>query len=86
MVIDLSQWRKGGCRNLIQDLIEDDLRSGVTITRRHGKCQPRELRRTLRETHQLPAIADAIKPVEGKRRTFKLTVPRDGITCTSPRT
>ncbi len=86
MVIDLSQWKKGGCRNLMQDLIEDDLRSGVTITRRHGKYQPRELRRTLRETHQLPAVADAIKPVKGKSRTFRLTIPRDRIARTLPKT
>lgn len=85
--IDLRQWRKGGCRNLMQDLIEDALREGVVINpRRHGENQPKELRRSLRERHDLPDVAGAIQRVEGKKRTYKLTIPYDMIECESPKT
>ncbi len=86
-IIRLNQWKRGGCRNLMQDLLEDDIRAGVTIKRkRHGKSQPKELRRSLRETYKLPQVAEAIQHVEGKTRTYKLTIPVGEIGYESPRT
>jgi hypothetical protein len=85
--IDLSQWKKGKCRNLMQDLLDDDLRKGVTIRpRRHGENQPKELRRSLRKEHELPRVAKAIVAVEGKAHTCKLTLSRHEITYTRPQT
>lgn len=86
--IDLSQWKTSGSRKLMHDLLDDELREGVSVKpRRHGKNQPKELRRVLREeTHHLPDVASAIKAVPGKVKTYKLDIPRERITFTAPKT
>jgi len=85
--IDLSQWRKSCNRSLMQDLLDDDLREGVVIRpRRHGKNQPTELRRSLRNEHGLPSVADAIESVEGEARTYKLALSPTQITFDPPKT
>lgn len=84
--IDLSQWRKSKCRNLMQDLLEDDLRKGIVIRRkRHGQNAAKELRRSLRR-HRFPQVASAIVSVKGKTSTVKLNIPRSKITYSSPQT
>jgi hypothetical protein len=85
--IDLGQWKQSKNRNLMQDLLDDDLREGVTIKlRRHGASQPKELRRSLREEHKLPTVAKAITLVKSKVRTYKLTLSPNEITCDRPQT
>lgn len=84
--IDLSQWRKGTSRNLLQDLLLDVLRKGVTIKpKRHGKNAAKELRRTLRD-HKLPRVAEAVKRVKGKPRTYRLDIADDNIAWDMPKT
>ena len=76
-------------RNLMQDLLEDVSRTGVTIkSRRHGNPQNvvKELRQSLRQYHQRPDVAEAIKAVKGKKRTYVLTIPYNKIGCRPPKT
>ncbi|HOC01434.1 MAG TPA: hypothetical protein PKM43_22125, partial [Verrucomicrobiota bacterium] len=83
--IDLSQWVRSKARRLMQRLLEDDLGEGVTVRPSvHGTVP--ELRRLLRETYRLPQIADAIKRIEGRKSTYRLTIDRKKITWTPPKT
>jgi hypothetical protein len=85
--IDLSMWRKSKSRNLMQDLLEDEIREGVTIKpKRQGKNQPKELRRSLRNKHGLSDVAAVIEAVEGKAHTYKLVIPPTSIKYESPKT
>ena len=72
--IDPADFKKSKSWNLLQDLLEDDLRQGISISkRRHGEYQPRKLRRMLRQKAkdkrnpkpQYVKIAENIKPVGG---------------------
>jgi len=48
--IDPADFKKSKCWNLLQDLLNDDLRQGISIReRRHGKHQPQTLKRILRQ-------------------------------------
>lgn len=88
--IDPADFKKSKCWNLLQDLLNDDLRKGIFISkRRHGKYQPRTLKRILRQKvtdkrnprPQYIKIVENIKPVGGKNRTFKLDIPYQQIDC-----
>lgn len=88
--IDPADFKKSKCWKLLQDLCDDDLRQGIVVNeRRHGKHQPQTLRRILRKKAkdkrnprpQYVKIAENIKPVRGKNRTYKLGIPYREIDC-----
>lgn len=88
--IDPADFKKSKCWKLLQDLLDDDLRQGIVVNeRRHGKHQPQTLRRILRKKAkdkrnprpQYVKIAENIKPVGGKNRTYKLGIPYREIDC-----
>jgi len=86
--VDPADFKKSKSWNLLQDLLDDDLRQGISISkRRHGEYQPRKLRRMLRQKAkdkrnpkpQYVKIAENIKPVGGKVHTFKLDIPHQKV-------
>jgi hypothetical protein len=80
IVVGITQWRTGKSRNLMQDLLDDYPRKGVTVKpRSHGRNQPKELRRALRDTYKLPQVAAAIQSVKGRTGTCVLTLSHDEI-------
>jgi hypothetical protein len=83
--IDLGRWRRSPARNLMEDLLKDELREGVKTTKRHGNGDATEIRRALRR-RELNQVADAIQAVPGNVHTYKLALARDQITYDPPKT
>jgi hypothetical protein len=84
--INLSDWKKSDSRNLMHDLLDDELREGVRIrSKRHGKQQPTKVRRVLKGKG-FQAVAKTIIRVKDKERKYKLDIPFTQITFDPPKT
>ncbi|MDI9431031.1 MAG: hypothetical protein QM570_04865 [Planctomycetota bacterium] len=82
--IDLNQWRKAKTRTLMQRLLEDEGREGVLVQPKyHGTVT--KLRESLRKTHHLREVADAIKKVKKKTRTYRLCIPAGKMRWSPPK-